>query len=142
MLQLSSEDTGAIQHLFQEYGEAWMRRDAKACAALFAPEGELLALDGELCATLADIAAYYTRQLTGPYRDFTVTDFNVATPRAVHTDVAVMNATWRLHGFVSATGAGMPVSVRATFVMRRSGGQWRYVVARFMVPFVAPVAAA
>lgn len=135
MRELTAEDQAAIQRLFQQYGEAWGRRDEAACAALFVPEGDLLALDGELCTGPSEIEGYYSRQLSGPYKDFTITDVALSTARAIATDVAVMNASWQVHGFRSKTGGQLPVRVRASFLMRREGTNWRFIAARFMVPF-------
>jgi uncharacterized protein (TIGR02246 family) len=48
MLELTAEDQSAALSLFQQYGDAWVRRDAQGCAALFAPDGDLIAADGEV----------------------------------------------------------------------------------------------
>lgn len=71
---LSGEDQKAVLTLFQQYGDAWGRRDAPGCAALFAPDADLIAADGELSAGPDAIQAYYDRQLSGPYKDLTVSD--------------------------------------------------------------------
>jgi len=78
-------------------------------------------------------------ELAGPYRDFTVTDFAVEPPCALHPHVAIMNAHWRLHGFKTVKGESAPTDVRATLIVRRDDEGWRYAVARFMVPLHATV---
>jgi uncharacterized protein (TIGR02246 family) len=77
---LSTEDQDGVMKLFQQYGEAWARRDAPACAALFAADADLIAADGEVCAGPAAIESYYARQLSGPYKDLTVTDMESTRP--------------------------------------------------------------
>ena len=102
MFELTSEDQAGIQQLFQVYGEAWSSGDAAGCAALYAPDGDAFAIDGEVLTGPQDIEAYFEQQLSG---------------------------------FRTATGDPMPVKVRATFIMRRLGSEWRYVAVRLMVPF-------
>lgn len=59
MPELTAEDQGAILNLFQAYGDAWGRRDARGCAALYAADGDLIAADGEVCAGPDAVEAYY-----------------------------------------------------------------------------------
>jgi hypothetical protein len=115
MPELSAEDQGAILNLFQQYGDAWGRRDARGCTGPDAVE------------------AYYNRQLSGPYRDLTVSDVEVGGIRPLGTDTAVMNGSWFVHGLPGpASGTRPPVRIRWTLVLRRDADGWRYVVARFM----------
>jgi uncharacterized protein (TIGR02246 family) len=71
MFQLSGEDQTGIQQLFQAYGEAWTRRAAAACAALYAPDGDAIALDGEVLSSPAELERYYARELSGAYAGLT-----------------------------------------------------------------------
>jgi uncharacterized protein (TIGR02246 family) len=133
MPELSAEDQGAILSLFQQYGEAWGRRDARGCAPLFAADGDLIAADGEVCAGPDAVEAYYDRQLSGPYQDLAVSDIEVGAIRPLGTDTAVMNGSWFVHGLPGPGGGSRPpVRIRWTLVLRRDRGGWRYVVARFM----------
>lgn len=68
MPELSAEDQGAILSLFQQYGDAWGRRDARGCATLFAADGDLITADGEVCTGPDAVEAYYNRQLSAPYK--------------------------------------------------------------------------
>jgi uncharacterized protein (TIGR02246 family) len=135
MHSLTSEDLRGIDELFRAYGEAWERRDAAACAALYAPDGDAIGIEGELLSGADVIERYYARQLAGRYAALTITDLEVDPPRGIAEGVAVQNATWRLVGLRTAPGEMHPVRVRATFVMTRREGRWRYAAARFMVPF-------
>ncbi len=49
MPELAAEEHSAVLNLFQQYGDAWGRRDARGCATLFASDGDLIAADGEVC---------------------------------------------------------------------------------------------
>jgi uncharacterized protein (TIGR02246 family) len=133
MPELSPKDQGAILNLFQQYGDAWGRRDARGCAALFAADGDLIAADGEVCAGPDAIGTYYNRQLSGPYKDLTVSDIEVGAIRPLGTDTAVMNGSWFVHGLPGPGGRSRPgVRIQWTLVVRRDTSGWRYVVARFM----------
>jgi uncharacterized protein (TIGR02246 family) len=135
MREPSAEQQSAVLNLFQQYGNAWARRDARGCAALFAADGDLIAADGEVCSGPDAIQTYYDRQLSGPYKDLNVTDIDVGPVRLLGTDTAVMNGSWFVHGLPGSEGGlRPPVRIRWTFVLRDDMGGWRYVVARFMAP--------
>ena len=135
-MERSPEDhSAAVLHLFQRYGEAWGRRDARGCAQLFAADGDLIAADGEVCTGPAAIESYYARQLSGSYKDLTVSDMEVGPVRSMSGDTAVMNGSWLLHGLQGSGGQPRPaVRIRWTFVLRHDAKGWQYVVARFMAP--------
>jgi len=132
MHQLSQEERAGIERLFQTYAEAWARRDAKACAALYAADADALAIDGELLTSPVEIQRYYERQLSGPYKDYTISDVELGAMRALTPDITIQNGTWLLHG---VKGRARPVRVRGTFLCRRDPIGWRYVALRLMVPF-------
>jgi len=135
MAELLPEDQGAILNLFQQYGDTWGRKDARGCAALYSTDGDLIAADGEVCIGPDAVEAYYNRQLSGPYKDLTVSDVEVGGIRPLGTDTAVMNGSWFVHGLPGPGGRSRPpVRIRWTLVLRRDTGGWRYVVARFMAP--------
>jgi uncharacterized protein (TIGR02246 family) len=135
MPELSAEEQSAVLNLFQRYGDAWGRRDARGCATLFAADGDLIAADGEVCTGPDGVQAYYDRQLSGPYKDLTVSDIDVGAARPLGADTAVMNGSWLVHGLPGPGGQSRPaVRIRWTFVLRRDATGWRYVVARFMAP--------
>lgn len=135
MPELSAEDQGAILNLFQQYGDAWGRRDARGCAALYAPDGDLIAADGDVCAGPDAVEAYYDRQLSGPYKDLKVSDVEVGAVRPLGIDTAMMNGSWFVHGLPGPGDRSRPpMRVRWTLVVRRDAAGWRYVVARFMAP--------
>jgi uncharacterized protein (TIGR02246 family) len=143
MSRLSGSDEAAIQSLFQQYGEAWAARDPETCASLFAPGGDLLAMDGELCSNPTQIQQYYERQLKGPYKNLTVQEMEIDPIRGVGSDAALVNLTWLLEGFVGADGQPCaPVRVRATLLLSqmhsKGPGEWGISAARFMVPFTPP----
>lgn len=126
MAYLSRGDQAAIHELWTEYGAAFGRGDAAAIAALFAADGDMIAVDGTIASGRSEVEAYYRRQLAGTYGGVSLADIELGSPRSVSGDVAIMNATWNVHG-----AAPNSFRVRSTFVVRRETMGWRYVAARF-----------
>lgn len=131
-----SDQGAAIQALFGEYQQAWTTKNARRCGELFHEQGDIIALDGEVCHGPAEIAAYYERQLDGPYRHVQVREPQFEAPRFITPDLAVMNAQWSVVGFRHQDGTlREPTLARITFVITKRGAEWCFVAARFMVPF-------
>jgi uncharacterized protein (TIGR02246 family) len=119
---LSAQDQLDIESLFRAYGEAWGKRDAKGCAALYASDGDAIAIDGELLASPQELEHHYERQLSGPYKDYQASNFEFGPIRALSSNMALQNGSWLLHG---VKGRDQGVCVRSTFVCRRDSGGWR-----------------
>lgn len=126
MAELSQQNATAITQLWSDYGAAFARGDASAIAALFARDGDLTAVDGTRADGPEAIAAYYRDELLRKHEGVTLHSIELDPPRDVSTDVALMNATWLVHGVRPE-----PFRVRTTFVVRREPNGWRYVAARF-----------
>src|SRR5687768_14480985 len=107
-MTLSKQDQQHIEELFRAYGEAWGRRDAKACAALYAPDGDVVAVDGSVLRNPAELERYYEEQLSGPYKDYTTSNFQFDAVRALSPTIALQNSSWLLHG-VKGKNAGILV---------------------------------
>ena len=141
MPELSQEDQSAVLKLFQQFGDAWGRRDAQGCAAVFAEDGDLIAADGDVSTGPGAIQAYYDRQLSGAYKDLTVSEMAMSAVRLLGRDTAVLNGSWLLHGLPGlAAQSRPPVRIRWTLVFRQDSGAWRCVIARFMAPLEMPAA--
>lgn len=132
MDDLSESDKTEIEGLFRTYGEAWGRRDSKTCAALFTADSDVIAIDGEVLTGPKELERYYDRQLSGPYKDYYISDVELGPIRTVAPDVALQNGTWLLNGVKDRED---PVRVRVSFLCRREPVGWRYAAVRFMVPF-------
>jgi uncharacterized protein (TIGR02246 family) len=127
MASFSPEDLAEIGVLWDRYGDAMGRKDGAAAAALYADDCDGIALDGTLLRGRAEIKAYYDEQLLGKYAKLAITEVVFEPPRAVTSDVALINGTWVVHNI-----RPQPVRVRSTLIVRRDPQGWRYVAARFM----------
>jgi uncharacterized protein (TIGR02246 family) len=119
--------------LWTEYGAAFGSGDARAIAALYVADGDMIAVDGELASGPAAIEAYYRRQLSGAYQGVSLQQISLDAPRCISDGIALMNASWFVHG-----AAPVPFRVRSTFVVRREAAGWRYVAARFAAALSPP----
>lgn len=132
----TSDVNQAIQSLFAEYTAAWTSKNARRCGELFHDQGDLIALDGEVCHGPSEVAAYYERQLNGPYKNLQVRDMVFEPVRFLAPNLAVMNAQWHVIGFKNADGTERhPTLARASFVLTTRPSGWCLAAARFMVPF-------
>jgi uncharacterized protein (TIGR02246 family) len=129
-------ESSAVQALLGEFNLAWTRKDSRRCGELFHEHGDLIALDGEVCHGPAAIAAYYERQLNGPYRDLTIQEPHFEDTRFLEPNLAVLNAQWKVVGFRNVDGSERePTLARVTFVLTRIETGWCFAATRFMVPF-------
>ena len=69
-MSLTIGDEDAIRRVLDDYLESWNRCDAKACAELYDRTGDLLAVDGTLLRSHAQIKQYYDDNLSGKYGGF------------------------------------------------------------------------
>ncbi len=134
MFSLTQNDIDGINLLFQNYGTAWSARDVDGCVALYAEDGDAVAIDGSVLRGPEELRQYYDRELSGKYQQASVTNFAIDPPRALGSAVALLNASWRLEGNVGATTGHNSIPVHGTFVVRKRGAEWIFVAVRLAVP--------
>lgn len=132
MARLSPKDQTDIRQLWRKYVAAFNKRNARAAARLYAPDGDLVGVDGVLVTGPAAIEEYYV-ELFPKFPTATVSDSKTAPARVIAGSAALVNGTWRVLGV-----GPKPADVVGTFVVRRDRGTWRYVAVRFMTPLAAP----
>jgi uncharacterized protein (TIGR02246 family) len=133
MAKLSTEDQAAIRQLWKKYVAAFNKKSARGCARLYAPDGDLIGVDGVLLTGPAAIEKYYKEEIFAKFPTATVSDSKLTPARTIAGSVALVNGTWQVLGV-----GPKPADVVGTFVVRRSRGTWSYVAVRFMTPLVAP----
>jgi uncharacterized protein (TIGR02246 family) len=126
MSDLSDADAAAIERLWTEYGRAVGAGDTGAIAGLFTSDGDMIAIDGTHARGPDGIASYYDGTLAGALKGASIQDVELARPRPLGRDAALMNATWMVHGL-----APKPFRVRTTFLVVREATGWRYAAVRF-----------
>lgn len=127
MATLSPQDLAEIGALWESYGDAIGQKDAAAIASLFADDCDGIALDGTVLKGRAEIREYYHHNLSGKYAGVQISGVEFEPPRAITSDVALINGMWTVHNI-----GPKPVEVRSTLIVRRDTDGWRYVAVRFM----------
>ncbi len=117
-------DTKAIAKLAASYQMAFNRGDAKAVAALYAPDGDFVGARGILLKGREQIQEAYGRFFAlNPSVQLTV---NVVSLRFVGTDVAVINGAPE----ITPPLAGPPVEARTTVILVKQDDRWMVESAR------------
>ena len=133
----SARDQQLVRQVFHDYLAAWNEgRDAKACAALYESDGDLLAADGVFLGSPREIERYYADRLGGSYENFRVRDIEILSLRSIQPSVAILDAKWE--GY-RVDEAGTPLEVVAkpmgTFVAVKKGDERRLPAVRIMIPW-------
>ena len=120
-----SSDQAAIRKLENQQAETWNRHDAKAYAALFTDDADVVNVLGwwwkgrpQLESKLTAAYAYVFRESVLTIAE---TDVKFLTP-----DIAVAHVRWSMTGAKSTTGnvSPMPVNGIQTQVLRKHAGAW------------------
>lgn len=119
-----AKDEAAIREVQSRQAEAWNHHDAKAYAALFTPDGDVVNVVGwwwkgpaEIERKLAAGYAFVFREST-----LTITDVDV---RFLTPDIAVAHVRWTMTGAKTPPGIPEPRAGIQLQVLRKQGGQWR-----------------
>jgi uncharacterized protein (TIGR02246 family) len=137
----SPTDEETITARVMAFAAAWDKHDAKAMAALWAEDGDLVNPFGEMAKSRAEVEQLFADQHAGMMKG---TTYKVAMRgiRMVSPGVAV--ATWDgvINGMTAADGSPFPpFDHLVTVVVVKKGGTWQAASARAMVPAQAPAPA-
>jgi uncharacterized protein (TIGR02246 family) len=117
-------DEVAIRDVVQtRQQQAWNQHDAKAYAALFAQDGDVVNVVGWWWRGRADIESKLTDAFAFVFREstLTITEVNV---RFLTSEIAVAHVRWTLTGARTPPAIPEPREGIQTIVLRKSGGSW------------------
>lgn len=120
-------DDTAIKTLQARQADAWNRHDAKAYAALFAEDGDVVNVLGWWWRGRAQIERKLTVAFAGIFRDshLAITEVTV---RQLDDSLAVAHVRWEMHGAKAPPGASAPPRQGIQLqVLRKAGGSWHIV---------------
>jgi uncharacterized protein (TIGR02246 family) len=120
-------DEAAIRDVVQtRQQEAWNKHDAKAYAALFAEDGDLVNVVGWWWKGRTEIESKLTDAFAFVFRDstLTITEVNV---RFLTPDIAVAHMRWTMSGARTPPTILEPREGIQTFVLQKLGGNWMIV---------------
>ena len=113
-----------------EFAAAWEKHDAKAAAAFWTEDGDLIDPSGVTSKGRDEIERYFTKMFTGPFKD-SVNKLTVSNVRLVGDDVAIVDWDAVINGAQGPDGKPMPDwKHHVVIVMQKQAGAWNFLVAR------------
>jgi len=127
----SPDDEAAVRAHFTSFAEAWVKGDARAVAAGYAEDADIVRPNQAPVTSRAAILAFYEQMFAGPLKGVAKT-MKVDRVRLITADVAVVDGSYTLDRDEPALHArGASVSVLA-----KRNGRWVTVVSRsYRLPF-------
>lgn len=121
----------APEHLPRTFAAAWAARDAKAIAALFAEDADLLSLTGHWAEGRKEIAETFAGELAGAFQRAKLVTGKVKL-RNLAPGVAQVMQRFVLSGILNADGsdAGRVGAILSAVLVERPGG-WAIAAAQF-----------
>lgn len=134
-MALTAQDEADIRKVLDDYMRLWMAGQAQACADLYEPSGDGLAVDGTFLRGRDEIKRYYDDVMDGKYAGLTVESVQTVGIRPLGPDVALLDASWQVHGpSTDASPSTLIADVNCCLVLTRAAGEWKISAARMMVP--------
>jgi uncharacterized protein (TIGR02246 family) len=118
-----SADSAEIRSVAMRQGETWSRHDAKAYAALFTEDCDVVNVVGWWWKGRAEVERKLTEAFQFVFRDSRLTITDVTT-RFIRPDVAVTHARWTMVGARSPAGIPEPREGIQTLVFTKQSGRW------------------
>ncbi len=118
-----SADEAEIRSIAIRQGELWNRRDARAYAALFTEDCDVINVVGWWWKGRDEVERKLTEAFRFVFRDSRLTITEVET-RFLRSDVAVAHARWTMTGARTPPGIPEPREGIQTLVFTRQSGRW------------------
>ena len=118
-----SPDETSIRQLENAQAAAWNHHDAKAYAALFSEEGDVVNVLGWWWQGRAQIQSKLEAAFSVVFRESTLTIVDVRT-RFLTPDIAVVHVRWTMTGALSPPGVPPPREGIQLQVVRKHAGTW------------------
>jgi len=131
-----ADDLAAIKQNTTDFKAAWNKHDAKAIAALWAADGDLIDPWGRTSVGRESVAKFFAGEHTGTGGLAKCTfDIKKDSPRLITPDVCVEDWEVVLTGLASKDGKPMdPQFHRVVIVSKKEGGKWLFAAARPGIP--------
>jgi uncharacterized protein (TIGR02246 family) len=118
-----SADSAEIRSVAMRQGETWSRHDAKAYAALFTEDCDVVNVVGWWWRGRAEVERKLTEAFQFVFRDSRLTITDVTT-RFIRPDVAIAHARWTMVGARTPAGIPEPREGIQTLVFTKQSGRW------------------
>jgi uncharacterized protein (TIGR02246 family) len=132
------DDEAAIRALADAYTAGWANGDAAAVASLYAPEGDLVGVEGRVHKGRAAVQARLAEDFSGVFKGTQIA-ITTESIRFLNPTTAIVDGTFEISGITGADGAAAPPlkGLYSDLVMKE-GGDWLLEAVRPMVPQAAP----
>ena len=137
--QGTPQDEQGIKRTATEFITGWNRHDAKAMAACFAPDGDLINPEGQTCRGKSAVEKLLTEEQTGEFKGSRA-NMPQTHLRFLKPDFAIADYDLEISNVRGNDGKELSVKAEVTNVYRKQNDQWLIVAARAMVPVPALVA--
>jgi uncharacterized protein (TIGR02246 family) len=135
-------DTTTILEVHERFAAAWNKDDAKAMAAMFADDADLINPLGRRAKGKAEIEALYADEHAGAFKGSKFSSDCKSGVRVVKPGVAVVTCSFEVTGGTLPDGKPMPaLKGLYTATMLKAKTKWLVVAGRPMIPFVPPAPA-
>lgn len=118
-----ASDEASIRQLENEQAAAWNHHDAKAYAALFSEEGDVVNVLGWWWQGRAQIQSKLEAAFSVVFHNSTLSIVDVKT-RFLTPDIAAVHVRWTMTGALSPPGVPPPREGIQLQVVRKHGGTW------------------
>jgi uncharacterized protein (TIGR02246 family) len=139
--QKAGKDEETVRQMQADFAAAWNKHDAKAMAALWAEDGDVINPAGKVAKGRADVEKLMAEEHATFAKGTTFTN-NVTGVRFLKPDVALLDASYEIAGVMGPGGKAGSMKGLYTVVLVKKGGKWWVSSARPMVPLPEPSAPA
>jgi uncharacterized protein (TIGR02246 family) len=120
----ADDDVAGVRTSCEAIVTGWNKHDAKAVAAVFAPDADMITPDGRLVSGRAAIEKAFADDYTGALRESTLRIMKEPVRFPV-PEIAVSDAEVELTGIVGPDGAKAPaMTMIVTNVWKKTDGKW------------------
>ena len=134
LLFAGGKEEAAVRLRIQEFQEAFNKHDAKALAAFFTKEGDLIGPTGVVATGSANIGKLITSEMEDIAHNAKTT-LTVQRIRFLKPDICIVNMLADFTGGVAADGRSIPpIKALATIVAFKTGNAWMWEAGRLMLP--------
>ena len=125
----AANDSEALQNLAQEFVSAWNRHDAKALAAFWTADGDLLSPWADVIAGQKEIEKHFADENLDKTKAASI-QLTIQNIRMIDPETAFLDTDYTISGMTVAGIKADPFHGHAVFVLVKRDGLWKILIAR------------